>query len=59
MMLGDSGSELNQFFGVFVPRDSRARPPYMVAADRSTRNEFRRFMEKNPDAYDYNKAQVS
>lgn len=39
-------------------QDSRARPPYMVAADRSTRNEFRRFMEKNPDAYDYNKAQV-
>ncbi|KAF5922556.1 hypothetical protein HPG69_017929 [Diceros bicornis minor] len=38
--------------------DSRARPPYTVAADRSTRNEFRRFMEKNPDAYDYNKAQV-
>uniref|UniRef100_A0A8D2D657 tRNA endonuclease ANKZF1 n=1 Tax=Sciurus vulgaris TaxID=55149 RepID=A0A8D2D657_SCIVU len=39
-------------------QDSRARPPYMVAADRSTRNEFRRFMEKNPDAYDYKKAQV-
>nr|XP_058156069.1 tRNA endonuclease ANKZF1 isoform X2 [Dasypus novemcinctus] len=39
--------------------DLRARPPYTVAADRSTRNEFRRFMEKNPDAYDYNKAQVS
>ncbi|XP_008528193.1 tRNA endonuclease ANKZF1 [Equus przewalskii] len=38
--------------------DSQARPPYTVAADRSTRNEFRRFMEKNPDAYDYNKAQV-
>nr|XP_012418672.1 PREDICTED: ankyrin repeat and zinc finger domain-containing protein 1 isoform X1 [Odobenus rosmarus divergens] len=39
-------------------QDSRARPPYTVAADRSTRNEFRRFMEKNPDAYDYGKAQV-
>nr|XP_019832697.1 PREDICTED: ankyrin repeat and zinc finger domain-containing protein 1 isoform X2 [Bos indicus] len=39
-------------------QDSRARPPYTVAADRSTRNEFRRFMEKNPDAYDYSKAQV-
>uniref|UniRef100_A0A2I2YQS1 tRNA endonuclease ANKZF1 n=2 Tax=Hominidae TaxID=9604 RepID=A0A2I2YQS1_GORGO len=39
-------------------QDSRARPPYTVAADKSTRNEFRRFMEKNPDAYDYNKAQV-
>ncbi|XP_048200667.1 LOW QUALITY PROTEIN: ankyrin repeat and zinc finger domain-containing protein 1 [Perognathus longimembris pacificus] len=39
-------------------RDSQAQPPYTVAADRSTRNEFRRFMEKNPDAYDYNKAQV-
>ncbi|XP_061241628.1 tRNA endonuclease ANKZF1 isoform X2 [Bos javanicus] len=39
-------------------QDSRARPPYTVTADRSTRNEFRRFMEKNPDAYDYSKAQV-
>nr|ABY89797.1 ankyrin repeat and zinc finger domain containing 1, isoform 2 (predicted) [Callithrix jacchus] len=39
-------------------QDSRARPPYTVAADKSTRNEFRRFVEKNPDAYDYNKAQV-
>ncbi|KAM4836261.1 tRNA endonuclease ANKZF1 [Thomomys bottae] len=39
-------------------RDSQAQPPYTVAADRSTRNEFRRFMEKNPDAYDYKKAQV-
>ncbi|XP_012657632.1 ankyrin repeat and zinc finger domain-containing protein 1 isoform X1 [Otolemur garnettii] len=39
-------------------QDSRARPPYTVAADKSTRNEFRRYMEKNPDAYDYNKAQV-
>lgn len=43
----------------FVLRDSRARPPYTVAADKSTRNEFRRFMEKNLDAYDYNKARVS
>ncbi|KAF6112707.1 ankyrin repeat and zinc finger peptidyl tRNA hydrolase 1 [Phyllostomus discolor] len=39
-------------------QDSRTRPPYAVAADRSTRNEFRRFMEKHPDAYDYGKAQV-
>ncbi|XP_051010024.1 ankyrin repeat and zinc finger domain-containing protein 1 isoform X2 [Acomys russatus] len=39
-------------------QDSRARPPYIVAADKSTRNEFRRFMEKNLDAYDYNKARV-
>ncbi|XP_006867892.1 PREDICTED: ankyrin repeat and zinc finger domain-containing protein 1 [Chrysochloris asiatica] len=39
-------------------QDFRAQPPYTVAVDRSTRNEFRRFMEKNPDAYDYNKAQV-
>ncbi|XP_054441609.1 tRNA endonuclease ANKZF1 isoform X2 [Pteronotus mesoamericanus] len=39
-------------------QDSRTRPPYSVAADKSTRNEFRRFMEKNPDAYDYSKAQV-
>ncbi|XP_041506361.1 ankyrin repeat and zinc finger domain-containing protein 1 isoform X3 [Microtus oregoni] len=39
-------------------QDTRARPPYTVAADKSTRNEFRRFMEKNPDAFDYNKARV-
>ncbi|XP_043851457.1 ankyrin repeat and zinc finger domain-containing protein 1 [Dromiciops gliroides] len=39
-------------------RDSCARPPYAVAADKMTRNEFRKFMEKNPDAHDYNKAQV-
>ncbi|EPQ18454.1 Ankyrin repeat and zinc finger domain-containing protein 1 [Myotis brandtii] len=39
-------------------RDFRTRPPYMVAVDKATRNEFRRFMEKNPDAYDYSKAQV-
>ncbi|XP_013375305.1 PREDICTED: ankyrin repeat and zinc finger domain-containing protein 1 isoform X2 [Chinchilla lanigera] len=39
-------------------QDSRARPPYTVAADKSTRNEFRRFMGRNPDAYDYDKAQV-
>ncbi|KAM6151897.1 tRNA endonuclease ANKZF1 isoform 1-T1 [Erethizon dorsatum] len=39
-------------------QDSRARTPYTVAADKSTRNEFRRFMGKNPDAYDYDKAQV-
>lgn len=45
--------------GVSIPRDFRTRPPYVVAADKATRNEFRRFMEKNPDAYDYSKAQVS
>ncbi|KAM5270925.1 tRNA endonuclease ANKZF1 isoform 2-T3 [Hipposideros larvatus] len=39
-------------------QDSQSRPPYTVAADKSTRNEFRRFMGKNPDAYDYSKAQV-
>ncbi|XP_074047414.1 tRNA endonuclease ANKZF1 [Macrotis lagotis] len=39
-------------------RDSSARPPYAVAADKTTRNEFRKFMEKNPDAHDYNKAQI-
>ncbi|XP_068960578.1 tRNA endonuclease ANKZF1 [Petaurus breviceps papuanus] len=39
-------------------RDSCARPPYAVAADKMTRNEFRKFMEKNPDAYDYSKAQI-
>ncbi|XP_045150673.1 ankyrin repeat and zinc finger domain-containing protein 1 [Echinops telfairi] len=39
-------------------QDLRTRPPYTVAADKSARNEFRRFMEKNPDAHDYHKAQV-
>nr|XP_045002832.1 ankyrin repeat and zinc finger domain-containing protein 1 [Jaculus jaculus] len=39
-------------------QDSRARPPYTVAADKPTRNEFRRFMEKYPDAHAYSKAQV-
>ncbi|XP_049624022.1 ankyrin repeat and zinc finger domain-containing protein 1 [Suncus etruscus] len=39
-------------------QDSQARPPYVVAVDKPTRNEFRRFMEKQPDAHDYNKAQV-
>uniref|UniRef100_F6T6P3 tRNA endonuclease ANKZF1 n=1 Tax=Monodelphis domestica TaxID=13616 RepID=F6T6P3_MONDO len=39
-------------------RDSCARPPYTVAADKMTRNEFRKFMGKNPDAHDYSKAQV-
>ncbi|XP_058521018.1 tRNA endonuclease ANKZF1 isoform X2 [Ochotona princeps] len=34
-------------------QDSCGRPPYTVAADKSTRNEFRRFMEKNPEACDY------
>ncbi|KAM9085649.1 LOW QUALITY PROTEIN: tRNA endonuclease ANKZF1 [Megaptera novaeangliae] len=54
----DSVSDVQLIFWVFAPRDSRTQPPYTVAADRSTRNEFRRFMEKNPDAYDYSKAQV-
>lgn len=57
-MPGKTGGKLTQLW-VFVLRDSRARPPYTVAADKSTRNEFRRFMEKNRDAYDYNKARVS
>lgn len=56
-MPGKTGGKLTQLW-VFVLRDSRARPPYTVAADKSTRNEFRRFMEKNRDAYDYNKARV-
>lgn len=56
-MPGKAGGKLNLVLG-FVLRDSRARPPYTVAADKSTRNEFRRFMEKNLDAYDYNKARV-
>lgn len=61
--LGDDVKRCNRqvepILGVSTPRDFRTRPPYMVAADKATRNEFRRFMEKNPDAYDYSKAQVS
>lgn len=57
-MLGQAGGRQNLFFWVLAHRDSRARPPYAVAADKSTRDEFRRFMEKNPDACDYHKAQV-
>lgn len=57
-MLGQAGGKRNLFFWVLAHRDSQARPPYAVAADKSTRNEFRRFMEKHPDACDYHKAQV-
>lgn len=58
-MSGKAEGKLNLSFWVFAHRDSCGRPPYTVAADKSTRNEFRRFMEKNPEACDYRKAQVS
>lgn len=57
-MSGKAEGKLNLSFWVFAHRDSCGRPPYTVAADKSTRNEFRRFMEKNPEACDYRKAQV-
>ncbi|XP_045167402.2 ankyrin repeat and zinc finger domain-containing protein 1-like [Mercenaria mercenaria] len=39
-------------------RDKGGLTPYMVAKDKATRNEFRRFMGKWPDKYDYEKAQI-
>uniref|UniRef100_A0A8C9RA52 Ankyrin repeat and zinc finger peptidyl tRNA hydrolase 1 n=1 Tax=Scleropages formosus TaxID=113540 RepID=A0A8C9RA52_SCLFO len=39
-------------------RDKKGRTPYAVAAERDTRNEFRRYMAEYPDKYDYSKAQV-
>eukprot|EP00873_Tetraselmis_striata_P024606 jgi/Tetstr1/444870/TSEL_032712.t1 len=34
-------------------RDARGRPPYDVAADKPTRDAFRRFMAAEPDRWDY------
>lgn len=39
-------------------RDKGGLTPYMVAKDKATRNEFRRFMARWPDRYDYDKAQI-
>ncbi|KAL4222271.1 Ankyrin repeat and zinc finger domain-containing protein 1 [Mactra antiquata] len=39
-------------------KDKGGQTPYMVGKDKNTRNEFRRFMNKWPDRFDYNKAQI-
>uniref|UniRef100_A0ACB8G2C6 Uncharacterized protein n=1 Tax=Sphaerodactylus townsendi TaxID=933632 RepID=A0ACB8G2C6_9SAUR len=39
-------------------RDKQNQPPYCVSADKQTRNEFRRFMDEQPEKYDYIQAQV-
>lgn len=39
-------------------KDMKGRPPFAVAGDKETRNEFRRFMASYPDRYDYAKAQI-
>ncbi|XP_015214736.1 tRNA endonuclease ANKZF1 isoform X2 [Lepisosteus oculatus] len=39
-------------------RDKKGQTPYAVAAEKDTRNEFRKYMAENPNKYDYIKAQV-
>lgn len=39
-------------------KDDKGRPPFVVACNKETRNEFRRFMASFPDRYDYAKAQI-
>ncbi|KAI4905121.1 hypothetical protein NFI96_021416 [Prochilodus magdalenae] len=39
-------------------RDRTGQTPYAVAAEKDTRNTFRKFMGDHPDKYDYAKAQV-
>ncbi|KAG2440909.1 hypothetical protein HXX76_003762 [Chlamydomonas incerta] len=34
-------------------RDGKGRPPYALAADKDTRDAFRRFMAQHPDRWDY------
>ena len=40
-------------------RNDDGKFPYDVAELKETRNEFRRFMAKYPEKYDYKKANVS
>ncbi|KAL6484133.1 hypothetical protein MHYP_G00061780 [Metynnis hypsauchen] len=39
-------------------RDSKGQTPYAVAAEKDTRNAFRKFKADHPNKYDYAKAQV-
>lgn len=43
---------------IFFSRNDRGKSPFLVAGNKETRNEFRRFMARYPDRYDYAKAQV-
>lgn len=44
---------VNVFF-----RDKKGQTPYGVAAEKDTRNTFRKYMAEHPHKYDYIKAQV-
>ncbi|CAH1790093.1 unnamed protein product [Owenia fusiformis] len=39
-------------------RNKKGQVPYMLAFDKGTRNEFRKFMAKFPDKYDYHMSQI-
>ncbi|XP_075037096.1 tRNA endonuclease ANKZF1 isoform X2 [Mixophyes fleayi] len=39
-------------------RDSAARTPYSLSADKRTRNSFRKYREDNPDRFNYSKSQI-
>merc|ERR1712080_612308 len=41
-----------------VVKDKRGRLPYNISSCKEDRNEFRRFMAKHPDKYDYLSAQI-
>ena len=54
-----SERDLLTFFEfTLLSRNDRGKPPFAVAGNKETRNEFRRFMALYPDRYDYAKAQV-
>ncbi|XP_044159601.1 ankyrin repeat and zinc finger domain-containing protein 1 isoform X1 [Bufo gargarizans] len=39
-------------------RDSAAKTPYSLSADKRTRNSFRKYREENPEKYNYSKSQI-
>lgn len=39
-------------------RDYQGQFPYVVSADKETKNEFRRFMGRHPEMYNYSEAQI-
>ena len=55
---GNEELMVNALLSVYICREKTGHTPYMVSKDKATRNEFRKFMGKWPDKYDYNKAQV-
>lgn len=44
--------------GLCPNRDAQNQVPFLAAATKDAKNEFRRFMAQNPTKYDYVKAQV-